>query len=188
MSYAVEQFFAKKDKGHIPQRVGHHKDTGHITWENGERVLWEDAPSADEIDERLGWSAPAGDGETEMRKAADLLGVIAAWFAASGTIHSAGLRAFALAALLKPDMLPGASVTGLAKTLGCTKQGISKYIRELRRMSGDVFVSPQCRDARSSRARQLATIAQHRRRGHQIHALKQKNGMDVLIAQIRAGK
>jgi hypothetical protein len=121
-----------------------------------------------------------------MRTAADFLGTIAHWLGTSATIESCGLRGFALAILLKPDMFPQASQTGLAKTLGCTKQAISQYVSELRRMSRGVFTSPVCR--RPSRKGQLASLAQHRRRGHKIHALKRKTGMDKVIDGICAKK
>ena len=85
---------------------GHHKDAGGITWENGARVLLTDQPTADEHDQRLGWASPMSDRQTALQTAAEFLGEIAAWFAGADTIHSCGLRGFALALLLKPDMLP----------------------------------------------------------------------------------
>ena len=149
-------------------RKGHHKDYGDVALENGEKVLSTDQPTADEIDQRLGLAPPATDRQTQLQVAAEFLGEIAAWFAGSNSLHSAGMRAFALALLLKPDMLPDQSATGMALHLGCTKQALSKYISQLVLMGEGCFHFAGVR-GRAARERQSKiSIAYHLRAGHAV--------------------
>jgi hypothetical protein len=150
------------------QRNGYHKDYGGIAYENDGKVLTIPPPTAEEHDVRLGLAPIVSDRQTALQCAADYLGEIAAWFAESNSIHSAGLRAYALALLLKPDMLPEQSATGLARELGVTKQAISKYVSHLVWLGKCNFHAAGIHGKAFREKRSKLSIAYHVRVGHAV--------------------
>lgn len=156
------------------QRNGHHKDYGSVGYENDEKVLIAAPPSAEEHDQRLGLAPPITDRQTGLQIAAEFLGEIATWFGQSTSIHSAGLRAYAVALVLRPDVLPDQSATGMARELGVTKQALSKYVSELVLMGEGCFHFAGLRGKADREQRRKLAIAYHRRAGHAIGPEEQR--------------
>jgi hypothetical protein len=150
-------------------RQGHHKDHGNVAFENDAKVLLIDQPTADEIDQRLGWASPEPEREKSLHQAADFVGVLAAWFAESNCISSAGAKAWAGALLLRPHCCPERNASRLAAHFGVTKQMFSKYLSQLHRMANGMMRSPALRSDAFRKQRSAIAREYHRRAGHRLH-------------------
>ena len=153
-------------------RQGHHKDYGNIGYEHEEKVLLCDAPTAAEHDQNLKLVPPEADREQAFHSAADFLGEIAAWFAESGCVSSAGTKAWALALLLRPHCCPERNAFRLAVRLGITRQAISKYMSQIQRLAHGRMRSPALMNDAFRKQRRRIAVAAHRRKGHTLHAKK----------------
>ncbi|HSA13063.1 MAG TPA: hypothetical protein P5205_22150 [Candidatus Paceibacterota bacterium] len=150
------------------QLQGHHRDRGGIAYERDIKVLTCDPPTAEEHDINLGLASPEPDRERGFHLAAELLGEIAAWFAESKCVSSAGCKAWALALLLRPQCCPEPTATSLAPQLGITKQAISRRMAELYRLTEGRMRSSAMRGEAVRRERSKIALEYHRRAGHRL--------------------
>lgn len=172
MRYSIDQYFRQNDASQIPHRQGHHKarEDG-IATECGSTVVTCDFPY-DEIDQRLGNVEPVAPRDKQFHDAADLLEAIAVWLADAKTISSAGLRAVALAWVLRPRAFEEGSLWAVAKRLGCTRQGLQKYTAQIHYMSHGLFTSGTMRLPEFREERRKMAIDCHKRKGHKLRRKK----------------
>jgi len=146
-----------------------------------------------EIDRRLGWQEPKPPAEVRRDRrfedAAELLSELLRFFAESGSAAAAGLRAFALVAAVRPDLLPARarSLSRLAGSLGVTRAALSKYVAKIYRIGHGIFSKQAiCRPASVRDAARRSALAYHARRQQALQARKRRRGRGV--SPMRAGR
>jgi len=147
-------------------RIGHHEQHDGTALDEGEIVPVVGFDYS-EIDRRLGWREPKPPAEVRRDRAfeqgAELLSAILIWLARSKTNTAMLGRANVLLLVLKPELLPVASYTAVARRLRCTKQLLSRFARELHQLAGGRFQRHQQMKGAAWRRRCRARALQHHR-------------------------
>ena len=128
------------------------------------------------VDSRNGWIE---DGETDEQQAwalaADTLGEVLRFLAQAKTIHSAGLRTFALIFAVRPDLLADSwsNMSEFARDFEISRQSVSKYGGFLAKLAPAFQHGSLHRGVKSRELSRVKAIRTHVKKGHRIHGRKQ---------------
>ena len=120
------------------------------------------------VDDLNGWRESGEVQELQrgekFQAGADLLGSILRFIASGATLQSCGLRAVAVIAGVRPDLFDcNGSQAKIANRFKVTRAALQKYVREIYRMSGGVFVGPNMRGKEYRANRTTLAVRQHAR-------------------------
>jgi len=79
---------------------------------------------------------PVKEEPDEIQQLADGLGRILAYLTQTRTLNGMGKRCWAMAYVLRPDLLDGQTLEDIGRQNGVTKQSIEHYVREFRMTFG----------------------------------------------------
>lgn len=131
---------------HAPRANGLHDQTDGLTGftVDGQLSAICHEPSADEIDERLGWREPGEATEArpnDFADAGEALEKLFQWICNTPDISAIGNRAIALICATRPDLIQAKRPTlaELARSVGITRACLQKHSRGIRTLTEDGF-------------------------------------------------